>query len=317
VEEVNRSYYSLGEFWRERFGCRVSKIAVNAGFDCPNRDGRVGREGCLFCWNPSFSPALREPLASLQEQIRAGKGAPAGSARRKYMVYFQSYTNTYAPVDKLRAFYDEALAEDDVVGLCIATRPDCVPGPVLDMLDEYARRCHLWLELGLQSAHDCTLELIRRGHGRAAFEDAVARSRGRGFYVCAHVILGLPGEGRREILETADFLSSQPVQGVKIHHLQVIAGTPLADIYRDGQVAVLRLDQYLQLVCDFLERLRPGIIVHRLLGNVLDDSLLLAPRWPEEKAQIIDAVERELQLRGTRQGSRWISGEGKQHTVWG
>jgi hypothetical protein len=221
-------YYSLNEFLRERFGCRVSKIPVHAGFDCPNRDGRLGREGCVFCWNPSFSPPLQAPERSLQAQIEAGRGAAKGGELRKFLVYFQSYTNTYAPVDRLRALYDIALAEPDVVGLCVATRPDCLPEPVLDMLGEYAQQWHLWLELGLQSAHDRTLALIRRGHTRAAFTDAIDRSSGRGYYVCAHVILGLPGEGRREILETADYLNSQAVHGVKIHHLQVIAGTPIS-----------------------------------------------------------------------------------------
>jgi hypothetical protein len=284
------------------------KIPVHAGFGCPNRDGRVGREGCIFCWNPSFSPALQGLPASLTEQIRTGREAVrgAGDDQRKFLVYFQSYTNTDAPVEKLRALFDTALAEPDVVGLCIATRPDCVPGPVLDMLEAYARRWHLWLELGLQSAHDRTLAAINRGHTRAAFEDAVARSSGRGFYVSAHVILGLPGEGHQEMMETADFLSSQPVQGVKIHHLQIISGTPLEAMYQDVRVAPLGLGEYLQLVCDFLERLRPDITIHRLIGETLDDSLLLAPRWQEGKAQIITAVERELRFRGSRQGSRWL-----------
>jgi hypothetical protein len=311
LKQLQRPYYSLSEFLREQFGCRIIKIPVHAGFDCPNRDGRVGREGCIFCWNPSFSPALQESPASVPEQIRAGKAAVKGAERRKFLVYFQSYTNTYAPVEKLRRLYDAALAEPDVVGLCIATRPDCVPDPVLDLLEEYAQQWRLWLELGLQSAHDCTLAVIKRGHTRASFEDAAARSSGRGFDVCAHVILGLPGEGRREMMETADFLSSQPVQGVKIHHLQIIAGTPLEAMYWCGRVAPLSLDEYLQLVCDFLERLRPDITIHRLMSDVLDDSLLLAPRWPAGKAQVISAVERELRLRGNRQGSRWLPDKGE------
>jgi radical SAM protein (TIGR01212 family) len=300
---LQRRYYPWSEFLREQFGSRVTKIPVHAGFDCPNRDGRVGQSGCIFCWNPSFSPAIKESSPSLTAQIRTGKEAASGHDQRKFLVYFQSYTNTYAPVDKLRLLYDAALADPDVVGLCIATRPDCVPGPVLDMLEEYARRCHLWLELGLQSANDRTLAIIKRGHTRADFEDAVIRSSGRGFYVCAHVILGLPGEGRREMLETGDFLSSLPVQGVKIHHLQVIAGTPLEAMYQCGQVAPLNFSEYLQLVCDFLERLRPDITIHRLMGEVLDGSLLVAPRWQQGKAAVINAVENELALRGSRQGS--------------
>lgn len=306
---MQRPYYSLSEFFRERFGCRLIKIPVHAGFSCPNRDGRVGWDGCIFCWNPSFSPALQEPSKSLTTQIRDGMAAVATTTRHKYLVYFQAYTNTYAPIARLRSLYDTALAEPDVLGLCIATRPDCVSEPVLDLLAQYARQWHLWLELGLQSAHDRTLALIRRGHTRADFEDAVARSSGRGLFICAHVILGLPGEGRREMLETAEFLSALPIQGVKIHHLQIIEGAPLASMYRNREVEPLDLGQYLQLVCDFLERLRPDIVIHRLLGDVLDDNLLLAPRWKAGKAQVIGAVERELRSRGSRQGSRCVSNE--------
>jgi radical SAM protein (TIGR01212 family) len=179
------------------------------------------------------------------------------------------------------------------------------------MLEGYARQCHLWLELGLQSAHDRTLAVIRRGHTRAVFEDAAARSRDRGFYVCAHVILGLPGEGRQEMMETAEFLSSQPVQGVKVHQLQIITGTPLESMYRQDRVASLDIGEYLQLVCDFLERLRPDITIHRLMSEALDDSLLLAPRWQEGKSQFISAIERELGIRGSRQGSRWLLERGR------
>ncbi len=310
---MQRPYYYLGDFLREHFGCRVIKIPVHAGFDCPNRDGLVGRDGCIFCCNSSFSLALREPLKPVPDQIRAARAAVKGSARHKFLVYFQSFTNTYAPVARLRTLYDAALAEPDVVGLCIATRPDCVPEPVVDMLADYARRWHLWLELGLQSAHDRTLAAINRGHTRADFEEAVARCRDRGFYVCAHVILGLPGEGRREMLETADFLSSQAVQGVKIHHLQIIEGTPLAAMYRRGQAKPLELEQYPQLVCDFLERLRPDIIIHRLLGDALEDDQLLAPRWEAGKSQIVAAIEQEM---ANRIRCRVSAGEGR-CVAWG
>lgn len=313
---MQRPYYPLSEFLQKRFGCRVIKIPVHAGLNCPNRDGQVGRQGCIFCWNPSFSPALQDPLKSLTVQIRDGMAAIKRPGRHKFLVYFQSYTNTYAPVAKLRTLYDTALSEPDVVGLCIATRPDCVPELVMDMLADYARRWHLWLELGLQSAQDRTLSLINRGHTRADFQDAVARSSGRGFYVCAHVILGLPGEGRREMLETADFLSSQPVHGIKIHHLQIIEGTPLAAMFRNGQLAPLEFEQYLQLVCDFLEKLRPDITIHRLMGDVLDDSLLLSPRWDLGKARVISAVEQELRFRESRQGSRWMASKGDRRVKW-
>ncbi|MGB9792982.1 MAG: TIGR01212 family radical SAM protein [Thermacetogeniaceae bacterium] len=305
---TSRRYYSLSAYFRERFGCRVYKIPVNAGFSCPNRDGTISREGCIFCWNPSFSPVAESRALSLGEQIARGKAGIKHKEGQKYLVYFQPFTNTYGPVERLRLLYGEALKEPDVIGLCIATRPDCVPDEVLDMLEEYARRWHIWLELGLQSAHDRTLHLINRGHSRRDFEDAVVRSQGRGFLICAHVILGLPGESREDMLETAAFLSSQGIHGVKIHHLQVIENTPLAEMYRRGEVRALEFMEYVDLVCDFLEYLRPDIVIHRLVGDVLDSSYLLAPRWDVGKAEVIRTIEKELEQRNSQQGSRWQSG---------
>ncbi|MDH7577849.1 MAG: TIGR01212 family radical SAM protein [Bacillota bacterium] len=298
-------YYPLSRFFRERFGFRVCKIPVHAGFTCPNRDGTIGEKGCIFCWNPSFSPALGDHPVSLRAQIAAGKASVKRKDKCKFLVYFQTFTNTYAPVEKLRWVYDAALEDPDVIGLCIGTRPDCVPDPVLDLLAGYARKWHIWLEYGLQSAHDRTLLLINRGHTRADFEDAVVRSQGRGLFLCTHVILGLPGETREDMLETALFLSSQPIQGVKIHHLQVIEHTPLAELYRKEQVQPLSFKEYVSLVCDFLELLRPDLTIHRLVGEVLDSSYLLAPRWGVGKAQVLNAVEKELELRRSRQGLKW------------
>ncbi|NPV28494.1 MAG: TIGR01212 family radical SAM protein [Firmicutes bacterium] len=298
-------YYSLSRFFRERFGFRVYKLPVYAGFTCPNRNGTISDKGCIFCWNPSFSPALGDPAASLRAQIAAGKAAVKRKEGCRFLVYFQPYTNTYAPVEKLRLIYDSALADPDVIGMCIGTRPDCVPDAVLDLLAEYAARWHVWVEYGLQSAHDRTLLLLNRGHTRADFEDAVARSQGRGLFLCAHVILGLPGETREDMLETALFLSSQPIQGVKIHHLQVIENTPLAEMYREGRVQTLGFEEYLSLVCDFLELLRPDLVIHRLVGEVLESRYLLAPHWGVGKAQVLSAIEKELELRGSRQGSKW------------
>jgi len=297
-------YYALSTYLRQRFGCRVYKIPVHAGFTCPNRDGTISRKGCIFCWNPSFSPVAESEPASLHEQIIKGK-ARKQKEGHKFLVYFQPFTNTYAPVEKLRLLYDQVLKEPDVLGMCIATRPDCVPDEVLDLLEEYASRWHIWLELGLQSAHNHTLALINRGHRRDDFEDAVARSQGRGIFLCAHVILGLPGELREDMLETAVFLSSQGIQGVKIHHLQVIDHTPLADMYRRGEVKTLTFMEYVGLVCDFLEHLRSDLVIHRLMGDVLDSDYLLAPRWNVGKAQVIGAIERELERRNRRQGSKW------------
>lgn len=314
-------YYSLSHFLRQRFGCRVYKIPVDAGFTCPNRDGTISAEGCAFCWNPSFSKAVgsyspEDSIRSLHHQIEAGKEMrkKAGNRKNKYLVYFQPYTNTYASLDRLRLLYDNALNEPDVVGMAVATRPDCIPDPVLDLLTEYSRKWHVWVELGLQSAHDRTLLLINRGHTRFDFEDAVRRSKGRGLFLCAHVILGLPGETVYDMYETADFLSSQEIHGVKIHHLQVVENTKMAEMYRSRQVKTLSFEEYLPLVCDFLERLRPDLVIHRLVGEVLESRYLLAPVWGLGKAQVLSAIERELESRGSCQGSKW---EGKRGSMRG
>lgn len=303
LPDCQMRYYSLNTFFKERFGCRVFKLPVNAGFSCPNRDGSIGTEGCIFCWNPSFSPVAEVGGRALHEQIEEGKSRFRDDRKRKYLVYFQPYTNTYAPLPVLARLYLEALQEPDVIGICVATRPDCLPVEVVELLDEIASRYHVWLELGLQSCHDRTLELINRGHRVRDFVDAVSRCRDRGFFICAHVILGLPGESREDMLATADFLSSQPVDGVKIHHLQVIDGTRLASMYRQGLVPVFTIASYVRLVCDFLERLRPDMVIHRLLGDTLEHEHLLAPVWKAGKAEILGMIEHELARRESSQGS--------------
>ncbi|MFZ5898809.1 MAG: TIGR01212 family radical SAM protein [Bacillota bacterium] len=301
-----KRYYTFSRFLREKFGCPVYKIPVNAGFSCPNRDGAISYGGCSFCYNPSFSPVAEETCLSVREQVERGREAAIRKGRRKakFMAYLQSYTNTYGSVEQLRRVYDEALSVPDIVGLSIGTRPDCVPGPVLDLVASYAQRYHIWLEYGLQSSHDRTLRRINRGHSFADFVDAVERTRNRGIYVCAHVIIGLPGEDRRDYVETALRLSELGVDGVKIHHLQVVEHTRLAREYREGTVPTLSLEEYVPLVCNFLEHLDPGITVHRLCGEVLDGDLLLAPRWRVTKAEVIQAIDRELERRNTRQGAR-------------
>lgn len=297
-------WYPFSRFLRERFGRPVYKIPLDAGFTCPNRDGRIGRGGCTFCYNPSFAPAAGSGL-TIYEQIARGKAAlRRRTPRAGFLAYFQSHTNTYAPTTALRALFDAALADPDVVGLAVATRPDCVPDPVLDLLEGYARERHVWLELGLQSIRDRTLQLINRGHSAADFIDAVRRTRGRNIFVSAHVILGLPGEDREDFLATARALTDLGLDGVKIHHLQVIRRTPLAAAYARGEVRVLTLAEYIPLVCDFLEHLDPRMTIHRLFGEVLYGDLLIAPHWEKDKAAVLAAINAELARRGTRQGAR-------------
>jgi radical SAM protein (TIGR01212 family) len=220
---------------------------------------------------------------------------------RKFIAYFQSYTNTYAPVDCLARLYEEALAVDDVVGLFIGTRPDCAGDAVLDLLAGYARRHLIWVEYGLQSACDATLRRINRGHDAACFTDALKRTRRRNLPVCAHVILGLPGETRGDMLDTARFLADQGVEGVKIHLLYVVRGTPLDKLYRHRRFDCLEQAQYVALVCDFIERLPPQTVIQRVTGDPHADELV-APAWALRKREILDQIHRLFELRGSRQG---------------
>lgn len=295
-------YYRLSSFFKEIFRRPVYKIPLHSGFSCPNRDGTISRGGCSFCYNPSFSPYIKgDNLFTIEEQLRRGKKKQKEAF---YLAYFQSYTNTYAPLEQLNELYGRALADPEVVGLSIATRPDCIPDEILALLETYARRCHLWLEYGLQSAHDRTLKMINRGHDAAAFTDAITRTKGRGIYTCAHVILGLPGETRKMMLETIRFLNKLEVEGIKFHHLQVIKNTPLADEYaREGVKVFENAAAYIDVLCDCLEELSPKIVVQRLAGQATSKELLVAPHWPESSGQIAALVTEELRQRKTWQGS--------------
>jgi len=293
-------YFRLVSFFRSKFGEPIYKIPLDAGFSCPNRDGTVGTTGCSYCYNPSFSPFSGEPKASISEQLQRGKKK---KKRARYLAYFQSYTNTHAPLEKLQTLYEEALDDPEVIGLSIATRPDCVSEEIISILEDYARRCHLWVEYGLQSAHDQTLQLINRGHDSSQFVKAVEMTRNRGIYICAHIILGLPGETPEMMLKTIDLLNQLSIDGVKFHHLQIIKNTPLAEEYEKNKIALYEnAGDYIPILCDCLERLSPGIVVHRLASQAASKELLIAPHWPEGAGQIASMVEAELARRGTCQG---------------
>ena len=263
-----KRYYDLKSFFVNRFGCTVYKLQIDAGFTCPNRDGKLGYGGCIYCDN-RFSRLRRQgPLPSVTEQIEKGKVFYRGKrGAQKFIAYFQTATNTYAPVDRLKALYDEALVQDDVVGLSVGTRPDCVPDPVLDLFEVYARDRHVWLEYGLQSIHDRTLALINRGHDSGTFLDAVKRTAGRGINICVHIILGLPGETKTEMMRTAQVLASLPIQGIKIHLLLALSGTPLGDLYEKGDIRMISQEEYVATVCDILEVLPAGVVIQRLTAD--------------------------------------------------
>lgn len=303
---AQRRYYAFSRFLQERFGTKVYRVTVDAGFTCPNVDGSVAVGGCVFCDNRSFSPNRRLPRTSVTEQVRRGVAlVQQRYGVDRFLAYFQAATNTYAPVDRLRRLYDEALAHPQIVGLAIGTRPDCVPDPVLDLVQSYARERYVCLELGLQSSHDRSLDWMNRGHHFDAFVDAVQRCQGRGLDVCAHVILGLPGESRQDMLATAEALAALPVHAVKIHNLHVVKETPLERMYREGTVRMLERDEYVQVVCDFLELLPSGMVIHRLQGDAPPDYLI-APLWCLDKPSLLRAIHAELERRDSWQGKKWI-----------
>ncbi len=299
---TQKRYQAFSEELKLRFGCRVQRISLDAGFTCPNRDGKVGSSGCIYCGGTGSGSFGIRPELTVTEQLAHGKEIMARKYKaQQFIAYFQPFSNTYAPVERLRAFYEEALAVKDVVGLIVGTRPDCLPPEIMDLLAEYAAKSYFWLELGLQSPLNRTLSLIRRGHDFAAFVDAVRRCQERGILVCAHVILGLPGESRQEMLATAGILNDLGVDGVKLHLLHVMRDTPLADLYQRGEVRVMERDEYAGLVCDFLERLDPRIFVQRLTGDGARDHLL-APLWSLKKFEVLNLIDGELERRGSFQG---------------
>jgi len=283
----------------------VQKVSIDGGFTCPNVDGTVAKGGCVFCDNRSFSPSRRVPRRAIAAQL------DEGIHRLKwrydvdqFLAYFQPATNTYAPVARLRPLYEQALAHPKVVGLAIGTRPDCVPPDVLDLLEELAGRAYVSVEYGLQTIHDRSLDWMNRGHHYDAFLEAIDRSRGRGFEICAHVMLGLPGESRDDMLATAREVARLRLDAVKLHNLYVVQGTPLAEQYASGQVKLLERGEYLETVVDFLELLPPDCVVERVSGEAPPDYLI-APSWCLDKDALRRALDAEFGRRNTWQGRCW------------
>jgi hypothetical protein len=300
-----KRYRDLNSYLREVYGERVQRISLDAGLNCPNRDGTLSRKGCIFCDSRgSGTGAMIHEGLPIVEQVRQGcRFAEKRYGAKKFIAYFQSFTNTYGPVEKLKALYDTALNQPGMVGLSVATRPDCVNHEVLDLLRSYLGDHAVWIEFGLQSAHDKTLDMINRGHDVACFVSSVLMAHQYGLDICVHVILGLPGETREMMLATADFLSDLPVQGVKIHLLYVPDKTPLASLYDRGLFHCLEMDEYAGLVVDFLEHLSPSIVIHRLTGDPIR-SELKAPFWALRKSKTLNLIKETLKERDTWQGKK-------------
>src|SRR5262245_26078284 len=301
-QPLHRRYRAFSHFLKERFGGRVYRVTIDAGFTCPNVDGTVATGGCVYCDNRSFSPNRRLPRTSIRAQVERGIAILSKRyGAEMFLAYFQAATNTYAPVEKLRRLYEEALGHPQLVGLVVGTRPDCVPEEVLELLEGHARDRYVCLELGLQTMHDRSLDWMNRGHHLDSFLDAVERCSRRSFDVCVHVILGLPGESHDDMMATADLLASLPVHAVKIHNLHVVKNTPLEKMYLAGQAPMLGFEEYVGLVSDFLERLPPAMVIHRLSGDAPPDYLV-APTWCLEKPRLLRAIDEELARRDSRQG---------------
>ncbi|MBB74830.1 MAG: TIGR01212 family radical SAM protein [Planctomycetaceae bacterium] len=301
---AGQRYFSLGKALRARFGRRVQKVSIDAGFTCPNVDGSVAIGGCSFCDNRSFSPSRRLPRQSITEQIDEG----IKRLKRRYqcddfLAYFQPATNTYAPVDRLRAVYQEALAHPKVVGLVIGTRPDCVGDEVLALLEEIATSTPLYVEYGMQTMHDRSLDWMNRGHHHDAMVDAVSRSRGLGFEIGAHVILGLPGETHSEMLDTAREIGRLDLDSIKIHNLYVVHNTRLAEEYARGETRLMERDEYVRTLVDFIEILPPSIVIERITGEAPND-FFIGPTWALDKSAVRNAVDREFERRDSWQG-KW------------
>ncbi len=298
-----KRYRDFNHYLKDIFGERVQKIPLDAGLNCPNRDGTISSEGYIFCdGRGSGTGALINKGLSIDEQIaNAKKFLKKRYKAKKFIAYFQSFSNTYAPVSRLKTLYDQALLHDDVVGLSIATRPDCVNEDIFKLLNSYRNNRLVWIEFGLQSAHDKTLALINRGHDATCFSQSVLAAHAYELKVCAHVILGLPGETREMIMQTARFVSELPVQGIKIHLLYVVKGTRLAYLYNEGEFDCLDQNTYVELVTEFLELLPPDMVIQRLTGDPVK-SELLAPSWARDKAKTLIMINEMLEKKSSWQG---------------
>ncbi len=295
-------YNPFGRYLRERFGCRVHKITLHAGMSCPNRDGTRGKGGCTFCNNTGFSPAVRLEPGAIRTQMLAGMEATRRRVRAaKFIAYFQAYSNTHAPVEHLAQLYDEAWCSPEVVGMSVGTRPDCIDAAKVDLLAGYVNRGEVWVEYGLQSSHDVTLERINRCHTWDEFVQAVRLTAGRGIRICAHTILGLPGETREMMLETHRRLADLPIDGIKIHLLHVMHDTVMERQYQRGEVRLLSREEYVGLVCDVLEILPPSMVIQRMHADAPPD-ILVGPEWCLDKSGVLNDIRAELVRRDSWQG---------------
>ncbi len=297
-----KRYRDLNSYLRELFGCRVQKITVDAGLNCPNRDGKISFGGCIYCNEKGSGSGASALGLSVSEQLNSGKTYLARRYKaQKFMVYFQSFSNTYAPIEKLKSLYEEALSVKDVIGLSIGTRPDCVNEDILSLIQSYAKDYLMWIEYGLQSANDKTLLKINRGHDFDCFKRAVKATQGRNIKICAHVILGLPGESKADMLETTDKIAQLGIDGVKLHLLYVVKGTPMEKLHQEGKYRCLEQAEYVEIICEILERLPKTMVIQRLTGDPHPEELI-APQWSLRKSETLNLIQKTLEEKKSWQG---------------
>ena len=301
-----KPYRSLDFHLRERFGEKIYKLSLNGGMTCPNRDGTLGSGGCIFCSAGGSGDFAADPALAIREQIESQKKALQDKkSAKRYIAYFQAYTNTYAPVDYLEQIFTEAITHPDIAALSIGTRPDCLGADVMELLGRLNQIKPVWVELGLQTIHPDTARLIRRGYELSCFNKAVTWLRQLHIEVIVHTILGLPGEGTTQVMETISYLNKAGIQGIKLHLLHILKDTDLAGIYESGGCPVMSMDEYVDLSILCLEHLSPEITIHRLTGDG-PKELLLAPLWSSKKRTVLNTIHQELKLRNTWQGRLYL-----------
>lgn len=298
----DKRYYSLNSFLKKKFGEKVFKISLDAGFSCPNRDGTISDIGCIFCSERGSGDFAGDRKFSIDKQFKDIKSMMSKKWKNgKYIAYFQAYTNTYGDINILRNKYDEALRQEGVVGLAIATRPDCLEDEVLKLLDEYNNRTYLWIELGLQTSNDNTAEIINRGYNLNTFETALEKLRRRNINVVVHTIFGLPGENEEDMLNTIKYISNKDIQGIKMHLLHLMKHTPLVKLYEANKLNFMSKEEYVDIVCEAITMLREDIVIHRLTGDA-PRNLLIEPQWSIKKWEILNAINDKLESENLYQG---------------
>jgi radical SAM protein (TIGR01212 family) len=297
-----KRFNSYSTYLQRKYGERIQKVTVDAGFTCPNRDGTVASGGCIYCNNESFNPGYNSAAKSITQQIAEGiEFLKRRYKSRKYIVYFQPYSNTYASLDRLRLLYEEALTHPEVIGLTIGTRPDCIDEQKITYLAELAREYDITIEYGLETIKDDSLKKINRGHDYQAYLDALKITAGRGLKICTHIIIGFPWENEHDWLQEALILSELPTDFLKIHQLHIVKDTAMAEQYEKKVFQLLTFDQYISILITFIERLNPDIIIQRLFGEAPPHTLI-APRWGKRNSEALQKIEQELIRRDTWQG---------------